>query len=323
MNRFLAYFDLLGYKKFIEKNTPEHIHRRNEHIFARNPEMALADHRRKEGRYPGTLISDISETSINCLGFSDTIVFWSNGESLQDFIDLLKVAYAYNYFNIGFEFPSRGCIVYGDIWFTDFSQVNEKGSVYKLNMIYGNALIEAHGKAENQSWAGCVIDNSAIEYLNQIGDISSLLKEYTIPWEVQYKDRAPVRDYALRLVKGAINETLFSNMVHGIQHSFTGDNKGEIKGRVKEIYDNTITFLIEHKMKFPHYYYLDATNDNGTKIYAKIDNKTITRVIRTEKDGTVYEITSIPFDPDNDREVYSAQEVTLEIFEEHYIQATK
>ena len=85
MTRFLAYFDLLGYKNFIKKNTVEHLDYRTAH-FARNIEMALSDGKRKESRNLGGYISDISQSNVNTLNFSDTVVFRTNGNSYQDFI---------------------------------------------------------------------------------------------------------------------------------------------------------------------------------------------------------------------------------------------
>ena len=86
MTRFLAYFDLLGYKNFIEKNTVEHLDYRTTH-FARNIEMALSsDGERKESRNLGGYVSDISQSNVNTLNFFDTVVFWTNGNSYQDFI---------------------------------------------------------------------------------------------------------------------------------------------------------------------------------------------------------------------------------------------
>ena len=58
MAAFLAYFDLLGYKKFIENNTEEQLEYRTDH-FARNIERALAlDHPEIASKRAGHVISD-------------------------------------------------------------------------------------------------------------------------------------------------------------------------------------------------------------------------------------------------------------------------
>ena len=85
MTRFLAYFDLLGYKKFIEKNTVEHLDYRTAH-FAHNIETPLPDGKRKGRRNLGGYISDISLSNVKTLNFSDTVVFGTNGNPYQDFI---------------------------------------------------------------------------------------------------------------------------------------------------------------------------------------------------------------------------------------------
>jgi len=321
MPAFLAYFDLLGYKKFIENNTPECLNSRTNH-FGRNIEAALSlDRPPLTSTRTGRLINDISQSTLNCLTFSDTVVLWSNGVTMQDFEEILRVSFKYNHFNVCLDFPSRGCIAYGDIWFKPFDQENMRGGKYMFNMIYGKVLVTAYEKAEKMSWAGCVLDESAIRHAKTLGNIDALLEEHTKLYDVPYKTGdGEIRqsEYALKLNKGDLVRT--EDIADGIRRAFTQDNKGEIEGRIKVIFDNTIEFLEAHKMKFPHYYRIDITKDAlSHQIFGKLDedyNHTIVTRRQENNQSEVYEIEVVSFEPSSsNRDFLNAEQIQSEVFE--------
>lgn len=325
MANFLAYFDLLGYKKFIENNTAEHLDYRTNH-FARNIERALSlDHPNLPSKHPGVAISDISHSTLNCLTFSDTVILWTNTNTLQDFEEILKVAHKYNQFNVTMDFPSRGCIVYGDIWYKPFDSNNQRGGQYMLNMIYGKALVEAYEKAEAMSWAGCVLDNSAIEHARTLGNIDDLLNEYTMLYDIPYKTKnGDVRQqgYALRLYNYSLLIT--EHTEKSIASAFTHDNKGDIEGRTKVIFDNTIEFLRTHQIVFPFYYQTPV--NEFMQIFGKLESDYTHTTIKKIQDGekTSYSEEIIKFDPNkSERDFLDAEEITKEVFEEQLNKAHK
>lgn len=328
MKAFLAYFDLLGFKKFIENNTDDRLDERTNH-FGRNIERALSlDHDLISSKHSGYAISDISHSKLNCLTFSDTVVLWTNGSTIQDFEEILKVSFKYNHFNVGYDFPSRGCIVYGGIRFKSFDEENLRGGRYMLNMIYGKALIDAHFKAEAMSWAGCILDSSAFEYAKSIGNINTLIKEHTMLYDVPYKTKdGEMRqtEYALLLVKG--NVLITDHMESGIRHAFTQDHKGEIEGRTKVIFDNTIEFLKAHRIKFPYYYRITLDSDLTHQVFGKFEEDyTHTIVTVHQKDGQalIYKVEVVKFDTQgSDRGFLMAEQIDASIFEEHYTNATR
>ena len=319
MANFLAYFDLLGYKKFIENNSEEHLDRRTNH-FGRNIEMALAlDHPNIPSKRPGIVLSDISHSTLNCLTFSDTVIFWTNSNTLQDFEEILRVAYKYNNFNIMHDFPSRGCVVYGDIWYKPFDAENLRGGKYMLNMIYGRALIDAHSRAEAMSWAGCELDKSAIEYAKTLGDINPLLQEHTMVYDIPFKtkDDEEIRlsGHALRLSYGRVLITQY--MEEGIRRVFTQDKKGGIEGRTKVIFDNTIEFLRAHQITFPFYYQTPVSA--AMQILGKLEADYTHTIIKEIKEGqkTSYSKEITKFDRDkSERDFLDAEEISQKFFEE-------
>lgn len=319
MANFLAYFDLLGYKKFIENNTPEHLDYRTNH-FARNIERALSlDHPTLQANHPGVFISDISHSTLSCLTFSDTVILWTNTNTLQDFDEILKVAHKYNQFNVTMDFPSRGCIVYGDIWYKPFESNNQRGGQYMLNMIYGKALVEAYEKAEAMSWAGCVLDNSAIEYAKSLGNIDDLLSEYTMIYDIPYKTKdgeVKQQGYALRLYNYSLLIT--EHIEKSIASAFTHDQKGNIEGRTKIIFDNTIEFLKAHQIVFPFYYHT-STNEE-TEVFGRLEVDYTHTIIKKNQNGNNINYTEeiTKFDPDkSERNFLDSKQITKEIFEDH------
>jgi hypothetical protein len=159
---------LLGYKKFIENNTDNWLNTRTDH-FGRNIEMALAlDNGYIPTSKPGELVPNISQSTLNCLTFSDTVIIWSNTATLPEFEEILKVCSKYNHFNVCYDFPSRGRLSYGDLWLKQLDDTSQRGGRYMLNMIYGKVLVDAYSKSEAMSWAGCVLDNVAVEYVKAL-----------------------------------------------------------------------------------------------------------------------------------------------------------
>ena len=339
MGRFLAYFDLLGYSNFIKKNSgdPAALHQRIRN-FARNNEQALAlDLPLRQSRvHSGTLIPDISQSRLQCLIFSDTVLFFTNDNpAIADFDEIIKVAYRYNWFNIRYDFPSRGCIVYGDLFFDAFDQENQRGGQYRTNDIYGIALVNAHEKAEAASWAGCVLDTSAIEYAQQLGNIQPILDEHTKMYDVPYKDKNDPEVEVLRnertltLLKGGVVVTKYHE--DGIKSAFTKERKGEIKDdpqtksekRIKQIFDNTIRYFRTHQ-KSP-FYYKTVRSQNET-VFGKFEEGNVLTTVVRQKDEqqTIYTAnrSQLVLDEGTDISFVAEPEITAAEFEEVFNNVT-
>ena len=242
MKRYITYFDFLGYKSFILNNNNDYLRRRINNILA-GAEMALG--RGKTIRPDnGFVYADLSESKINYLNISDTIIFWTNSDTVEEFKELLEVSHRFNWWGICYDFPVRGAMIYGEIEIkTGFNQ-NDIGGSINVNSIYGKGLVYAHLKAESQNWAGTVIDNSVISKIeNQIVDFDQYITRFTKLYKIPYKGGNEAKpEYALRLVTDQLNEEAFKNRKDGIEKAFFDDNKDD-NIRVREILENTIKFL--------------------------------------------------------------------------------
>lgn len=243
MKRYIGYFDYLGFRKFIENNNLIE-QRKGMNNLWRDIEDALTLEKKVEGPRGG-LIGDFEEAKINCINFSDTVVYFTDDASLESLEALLEVAYIFNYKTNGYFFPARGALVHGDLETVDFTYKNSKKNVYNINSVYGQGLISAYEKAESQDWAGTVIDQSFIKAIELSGnDPDDYLKKYAIKYNVPYKGGVgEEKEYVLKLVCDKINQVTFENWSIGIKRNFEDYKKGPLNVRTTTIYNNTIQFL--------------------------------------------------------------------------------
>ena len=148
MKKFIAYFDYLGFKEFIEKNDLEAQMKVINRNF-RDMELALG-----QGNYrdePHGFCADTSNSRIKCINFSDTVVFFTNDNEHESLIEFLDVVYEFNRIEILNFFPLRGAIAYGEMVYKDFKSENKKGGMFNVNSVYGKSLVQAHAWWSNVS----------------------------------------------------------------------------------------------------------------------------------------------------------------------------
>jgi len=242
MKRFIAYFDYLGYKDFILNNDSSHLKVRAGHIL-RDIEMSLG-----QGRFlpvnNGETVADLNSTRINCLNISDTVIFWTNDDSIESFEELILVAFDFNWREILYSFPIRGVIFFDEIEMISEQFKNSAGAIYSPNLIYGKGLVKAHLKAENLNWAGTVIDKSVIEEvinrLNTVKFFNQFAKLYKVPYKIPEND---IEEYALLLARGGLDDSSVTTLKNNIIRVFKNDNKPFDKPRVQELLSNTLAYL--------------------------------------------------------------------------------
>lgn len=240
----IGYFDLLGYKQFIQNNTEEHTARRVGHIL-RDIELSLS-HNRTKPINGATVIADLEYNTVNCLNISDTIIFWIEDISEDSVINFLEVCYQLNYKFNRYNFPIRGVLVLDKFHIIRGSQQNSAGFFYSPNIIYGKGLLNAHIKAESFDMAGTLIDKSFIDRVMGDEKIMQKIDELTIQYQVPFKTGiGNTNEYVFKLVKSNLNKKRFNNVKENIKRVFIRDNKELDKGVQLKI-KNTIKFLENH-----------------------------------------------------------------------------
>ncbi len=247
--RFLAYFDYLGFKDFIDRNDAK---TQQQIVFNNFRDIESALSGGKTERTDNGVVADLSKFTLGCTNFSDTILFWTQDNSVESLQELLVTALRFNWQCIDYFFPARGSIVYGEFTDLEYNFKGPGGGKYNINSLFGKALIQAYLKAESQNWAGTVIDNSVIEYLEQNGyEVNSFILPFAKKYMVPYKD--PVagqkEEWALNLVTGStkISEEAYKNMASNIISNFSQYNKRTDDERVQEKISNTINFLRSYR----------------------------------------------------------------------------
>lgn len=238
MKTYIGYFDYLGYKEFLLRNTEKYLKRRAGHIL-RDIETALSkDNFKKVNEV--SIIPNLDESNINCLNISDTIIFWTNDDSIESCEEFIRVCHHFNWLQNLFNFPVRGCLIYDNFEFMTGKQTSKNGAVYSPNLMYGKGLLQAHIKSESINWAGTVIDNSLINKITQ-GSIPTFITDCAIEYNVPYKGYYR-KEYALKIGKPVKNQKQLDGYIDDIKRVFEMDNKS-ITPSVEEKMNNTINFL--------------------------------------------------------------------------------
>ena len=240
---YLAYFDFMGFKEFIQNNEDVTLMRRMGHIF-RDIEICLGQGKYK-GPRNGVIIADVSRSKLNCLNISDTVIVWTNDWQLDSLKALINVAYEFNWREIGYNFPLRGTILKGKIKEATGRHINSEGGSYSVQCVYGKGIVDAHLKAESQNWAGTVIDQSIIDDLTNFDQID-FITEMTTKYEVPYKT-GNSEEYVFKIKKTPLNDTALANVLRDIDRVFSMDNKSVEHESVKLKIENTKKFIIDTK----------------------------------------------------------------------------
>lgn len=239
MKTFIAYFDFLGYKQFIENNDIEYLERRAEHILV---SIGLALSQGESTQVSSVMaVPDISTCRVNCLNISDTIIFWGIEDTIANAIEVLKVVYKYNWQENIHGMPIRGCLIYDDFNIRTGSTTNAEGAIYSPNLIYGKGLLNAHLKTDSLDWAGTVIDQSFVNRISAETDFDEFISEYATIYDVPYKDE-PRSEYAINLWKGVETQEVLDRAKSMVREVFEKDNKG-VNESVERKISNTCDFI--------------------------------------------------------------------------------
>jgi hypothetical protein len=238
---YLAYFDFMGFKQFIQNNEDEILMRRMGHSF-RDIEISLGKGKYQEPK-SGVILADLSESKINCLNISDTVLFWTNTCSQEDLLELVEVAYSFNWREIGYNFPLRGSIVKGKIKVVSGKNENQNGGTYSVQCLYGKGLVYAHDIAEAQEWAGSILDENVVEDLNSFKDGKEFLEKNTVKYNVPFKNEFYKEFRVFKLKQGKLNEVALKNTLKAIDDVFSQDKKSIDNDNVQLKILNTKKFI--------------------------------------------------------------------------------
>lgn len=241
MTTYIAYFDILGFKEFIMNNEKAYVDRNFQHIF-RESQTAVSGEKYIDYNYG--FAPDLNQAEVNCLHFSDSIIFWTIDNSEESFRKIIDVCYTFYWRCMQTTFPVRGCIVLGDIEFHPFQIQGKNGAKFFNSSLYGKGLIDAYQKAESQDWAGCFIDKSAIGSVKDEIIYDLLYKNKIVYYAVPLKDGSTSYEHTIRIIGSRLNNVAFRNLSKGVERLFTHHMSGKpLTESVIRKMNNTIKFL--------------------------------------------------------------------------------
>ncbi|GLU56394.1 hypothetical protein Dfri01_58550 [Dyadobacter frigoris] len=194
--RYIAFLDLLGFSSIIDGNDSSEIDLLIEKLIgeiqlsiAYNPERYIT------GNLDGGFSPDLNKARVNSIVFSDTIIFWSNDDSVDSFKSVVEaVSMFFNNAVIGRSWAVRGAITFGDLSYTSYDIANKKFLINQSGL-YGKSIIDGYDLEGKQEWIGCMVSESAIEHFLQSEneDGKKYLNKKLLKYDVPLKKNAVLK----------------------------------------------------------------------------------------------------------------------------------
>lgn len=162
-NKFIAFFDVLGYRSFINNNEIIRVIEKMDDLIA--------------GLQFSTHISQENVKLLEYIIFSDSVVFYTHDFSSTSFYRLIHVSKIFIYAALVLGLPVRGSVSMGEFH-------------VKENLFFGKALVEAYENGEDQNWSGAFINDRCLNYVaeNYPQTLSKLEnKGYLLKYDVPCK----------------------------------------------------------------------------------------------------------------------------------------
>ena len=249
--KFVAFFDILGFKELVELNSHEELTEIYEH-FSKGALLSLANYKKQDGEIGKNTISqvDMADASVNSLIVSDSVIFWTDGHSPREFLEIIQACQLMLISSFKIGVPVRGGVSLGNFTYQNSSANSPKSN--NMTTCFGKGLVNAYTLESNQEWSGCIVDKLALDHFQQtVASFQKNSSEELVDLQT-LMDAHILVNYEAPLKK-ELNEYLVVNYFNyfGIEHgfneqrivsSFTAFNKKIANDSVKSKVDNTVQF---------------------------------------------------------------------------------
>ena len=228
-SRYVAHFDMLGFKSAVYRNHDE-------------AWGALNDLRKAMDRIPAYGIKDATTEKdlfkkVHAQIFSDTIIVYSLSNEPEDLIAILMLSAQLYHDSLSLCVPLRGAISYGDFY------INEN-----LNLYCGKPLVEAHILSEGLQWSGIVVsDEVANNYFNTRNGSKFFDGAVLAEWDIFTRNFGNKKHWVInwpKIFKHAIEGKLpitVTQFYEPFKRMFGPYDK--LRDHDKEKYTNTVNFI--------------------------------------------------------------------------------
>jgi hypothetical protein len=163
-NRFVAFFDILGFKEMVLKSTHLEV-LRNLSLFQRTVSkfgsISEENYMKKNG---------VTGDQVHAVTFSDSLILFSKGDEPRDLLKIIFDAYGVLVLSQKLTLPIKGALSYGKI------TVDKEGSLF-----FGQPIIDAYLLHEDLHMLTAILDEKIqvkIREMNTDSFIDSLLTSY-------------------------------------------------------------------------------------------------------------------------------------------------
>jgi hypothetical protein len=208
---YLAFLDILGFSNFIKENTHQDAVNIYNNLFRVGIQLASAKvaqtirgksfFQNVDGK-EGMVKPILENVRIRSIVISDTVIFWTESDSLIDFSELTVTVWQAMNFLFSAGLPLRGAITHGELTFAG-GQLPDNPLMLQYQLI-GKPLVEAAELEKKQTWAGCVIHPNVISNGPHLLKNLSFFEEngHIIKYNVPMKNNSHEEMYAINWVLG-------------------------------------------------------------------------------------------------------------------------
>ncbi len=146
--RFVLFFDILGFKDMVMKDSHKNILNKLKTLKSKANELERFEWSENQKEMTDNVNIEFNQT--RSVTFSDSIIFFSNGDTIADFLKILIDAYSIQKIALENNIAIKGAISYGELT-VDF----------KNSLFFGQPLIDAYLLHEELHVLGIILDHNA------------------------------------------------------------------------------------------------------------------------------------------------------------------
>jgi len=213
--RFIAFFDIMGFKDLVQKNSHENIVDKLSNLRSNMAQINKVKNAK--------LFEDfgVENSQTKWITFSDSLIIFSKGNELKDLIKIIVEASYILFTSIQDGLPIKGAISCGTLT-VDFEN----------SMFFGQSLIDAYLLHDELEMYNAIIDHSAEAKIKSFGDVPILKKMIT-------NYRVPMRSGRItHQVLKPINEEYLKKYLDSVEKLYT-----TVSGRPRIYIDNSLDFF--------------------------------------------------------------------------------
>jgi hypothetical protein len=221
MARFIAYFDVMGFKDFAYRNSHQDLVKLLRSLSVSVSAFDSVNTQKRQQHMLGgitSLLDPPADDFSKSVLFSDTVLFFTDSDSDNDLEQILKTAHVFLGTALQDMIPIKGALAHGEF------EVDRQNSIY-----CGRPLIDAYELAEEAYCYAAILHHTIEAKLNH----SPMVSKVVFGGKVPFKSGSITHKY--------INPSLDDDFQESIRDLYLGAS-----GRIRRYVDNTLELYSNH-----------------------------------------------------------------------------